>query len=250
MAPHASWARFLHHYEVQIFALLIALFICLVAYRATRRAQMIPGRLQNLVELTVSTLNDFITGVLGSEEHARRFVPFLGTLFIYILIMNLAGLIPGLDSPTSSINTTFALAITVFIYVQYVGLRSFGPLGYVHHMLGAPRDLTTWLLAPLMLPIHVLGELAKPISLSARLFGNIFGEDMLLVAFASIGVSTLAFAHLPFGVPWQVPFLFLALLTSTLQALVFTVLSTIYLLLMLPHDEHPHGEQAQPAHSH
>jgi F-type H+-transporting ATPase subunit a len=94
----------------------------------------------------------------------------------------------------------------------------------------------------------VLGELAKPISLSCRLFGNVFGEDMLLVAFASLGVTTLSFTHLPFGLPLQLPFLFLALLTSTLQALVFTVLSTIYFLLMLPHDDHGHEGEAQPAH--
>jgi F-type H+-transporting ATPase subunit a len=118
-------------------------------------------------------------------------------------------------------------------------------------MLGSPRDLTGWLLAPLMLPIHLLGELAKPISLSCRLFGNIFGEDMLLVAFVSLGITSLAFTHLPFGLPLQLPFLLLALLTSTLQAAVFMVLSTIYFLLMLPHEHHeahPHEAEVQHAH--
>jgi F-type H+-transporting ATPase subunit a len=95
-----------------------------------------------------------------------------------------------------------------------------------------------------------MGELAKPISLSCRLFGNIFGEDMLLVAFATLGVTTLAFTHLPFGLPLQLPFMFLALLTSTLQALVFTVLSTIYFLLMLPHGEHEHEHEAEAVHAH
>jgi F-type H+-transporting ATPase subunit a len=141
-----------------------------------------------------------------------------------------------------------ALALTVFVYVQYTGFKELGPLGWADHMLGSPRDLTGWLLAPIMLPIHVLGELAKPISLSCRLFGNIFGEDMLLVAFASLGVTTLSFTHLPFGLPLQVPFLALALLGSTLQALVFTVLSTIYFLLMLPHEDHGHEGEAHHAH--
>src|SRR5205814_9773935 len=152
----------------------------------------------------------------------------------------------------STLNVTFALGITVFVYVQYIGIRELGAVGYVDHMLGQPRDATGWLLAPLMLPIHLLGELAKPISLSCRLFGNIFGEDMLLVAFVSLGVTSLSFAHLPFGLPLQLPFLFLALLTSTLQAAVFMVLSTIYVLLMLPHDshdEHPHEGDVQHAHS-
>ena len=101
---------------------------------------------------------------------------------------------------------------------------------------------------PLLLPIHVLGELAKPISLSCRLFGNIFGEDMLLVAFVTLGIASVSFLHLPIGLPLQLPFLLLALLTSTLQAAVFMVLSTIYFLLMLPHDDHGHEEAHSPAH--
>lgn len=250
--PDAAWAHFLHRWEAQIFSIAIALLLCFVAWRATRKPQMIPGGLQNLVEMLVGSLNDFIVGILG-PRHGPRFVPFLGSLFVYIWVMNLIGLVPGMDSPTSSLNTTFALGITVFLYAQWVGLRSFGPLGYIHHMLGSPRDAITWGLAPLMLPIHILGELAKPISLSARLFGNVFGEDMLLVAFTTIGVASVSFLHLPIGIPLQFPFLFLALLTGTLQALVFTVLSTIYLLLMLPHDEH-HAEEAhaahEPAHAH
>jgi F-type H+-transporting ATPase subunit a len=139
-----------------------------------------------------------------------------------------------------------ALAITVFLYAQWIGLRELGIVGFIDHLAGNPRSVTQWMLVPLMLPIHILGELAKPISLACRLFGNIFGEDMLLVAFVSLGVTCLSFAHLPFGLPLQLPFLFLALLTSTLQALVFTVLSTIYFLLMLPHADHGHDHEEVP----
>jgi len=198
----------------------------------------------------VEGLSSFIISILGPAQ-GPRFVPFLGTLFIYILAMNLFGLIPFMHSPTASLNVTVALALTVFVYVQFIGFKELGPLGWLDHMLGNPRNLTGWLLAPLMLPIHVLGELAKPISLSCRLFGNIFGEDMLLVAFASLGVTMLPFKHLPFGVPMHALFFPLALLGSVLQALVFTVLSSIYILLMLPHehhDEHGHEEGAQHAH--
>ena len=106
---------------------------------------------------------------------------------------------------------------------------------------------------PLTFPIHVIGELAKPVSLSCRLFGNIFGEDMLLVGFASLGIGLMGALHLgwlPFGLPIQFVFLFLALLTSVVQALVFSMLSTIYFLLMLPHDhDAAHAEGARhPAH--
>ena len=245
--PDAPWAHFLHEFEAVIFSLFVALLIILVAWLATRNAGLIPRPLQNVVEYLVETLNDFIVGILG-PKHGPRYVPFLGTLFIYILVMNLFGLIPGMDSPTSSLNVTVALALVVFIYAQSIGLRELGVLGYLDHLAGSPRTPISWGLVPLMLPIHIMGELAKPISLSCRLFGNVFGEDMLLVAFVTLGITTLAFFNSPVGLPLQLPFLFLALLTGTLQALVFTVLSTIYFLLMLPHDDHEHGEEAQHAH--
>jgi F-type H+-transporting ATPase subunit a len=257
--PDAPWSRFLHHYEVIIFSLFVALVLCVVAMIATRNPQMIPGPLQNGTEMVVEALYNFIVDILG-PKYGPKYVPFLGTLFVYILAMNLFGLIPFMDSPTSSLNVTVALALVVFIYSQYIGFRELGPLGWIDHMAGNPRSAIGWGLVPLMLPIHLMGELAKPISLACRLFGNIFGEDMLLVAFASLGITVMSFTHLPIGLPLQLPFLGLALLTSTLQALVFTVLSTIYFLLMLPHDDHGHegeahaqaGEQphAQPQHAH
>jgi F-type H+-transporting ATPase subunit a len=248
--PHAPWAHFLEHYEVLVFSLIVALVLLWVAFLASRNPQLVPSGLQNGVELVVEGLSDFIIGILG-PRNGPRFVPFLGTLFIYILSMNLFGLIPFMHSPTSSLNVTVALALTVFVYVQFIGFKELGPLGWLDHMLGSPRDLTGWLLAPLMLPIHVLGELAKPISLSCRLFGNIFGEDMLLVAFASLGVTMLPFKQLPFGIPMHALFFPLALLGSALQAMVFTVLSSIYILLMLPHESHDeHGHEADAQHAH
>ena len=91
------------------------------------------------------------------------------------------------------------------------------------------------------LPIHLIGELAKPLSLSLRLFGNITGEDVLLAVFVGLGVAAMSFIHVPVGIPLHLPFIFLALLVSLIQALVFTLLSTIYFLMMLPHHE---GESA------
>jgi F-type H+-transporting ATPase subunit a len=142
-----------------------------------------------------------------------------------------------MDSPTSSLNVTFALGIIVFVYAQWIGIRGLGPVGYVDHLLGSPRDLTGWLLAPLMLPIHVLGELAKPISLSCRLFGNIFGEDNVIEQLMGLGG----------WIPFQIPMLLLALFTSFLQAFIFTTLSTIYIASKVVHegghgDEHGHDE--------
>ena len=250
------WGDFIHHYEIILFSLFVALLLAFIAFLATRAPKMIPGPLQNVVEAVVQTVSNQIVDILG-PRYGPRYVPFLGSLFIYILAMNLFGIFPLMESPTSNLNVTLALALTVFVYVQFTAIRENGPLGYLDHLAGQPRTLVEWGLVPLLFPIHVLGELAKPVSLSCRLFGNIFGEDMLLVGFASLGIGALAamgLGALPFGLPIHFIFLFLALLTSVVQALVFAMLSTIYFLLMLPHDhahEHGHGhaeEAHQPAH--
>ncbi len=230
-----AFVEFLHHWENIIFSLLIVLIISIVAYLASRKSNLIPGKLQNFVEMAVETLDNFICGILGSR--GRRFTPFLGTLFVYILCMNFFGLVPGMKSPSSNLNTTVALAICVFFYVQYTGIRSFGLLGYLFHLAGEPKDAVGWAMVPLNLPIHIMEEFIKPLSLSMRLFGNIFGEDILIAVFVGLGVASLSFLHLPIGLPFQVPFIFLALLTGTIQALVFTLLSTIYFFLMMPHEE-------------
>jgi F-type H+-transporting ATPase subunit a len=245
--PHTRWAHALHRYEAVIFSTIVGLLLCLAGFAASRRAQLLPGPLQNAAEMLVEKLYEFVAGILG-PKHGARFFPLLGALFVYIFAMNLFGSVPLMDSPTANLSVTLALGITVFVYVQYVGVRSLGIVGFVHHLLGSPRDLTGWILAPLMLPIHVLGELAKPISLSCRLFGNIFGEDMLMVGFATLGIGMLSRLHVPFGLPMHAIFFPLSLLTSALQALVFTVLSTTYILLMLPHEDEGHEGDAHHAH--
>jgi len=230
------FAQFLHHWENVVFSLLIAVFLGVLSHLASRKSQVVPGGLQNFLEMVVEGLSNFVCGILGEE--GKSYVPFLGTLFIYIFCMNMFGLIPGMKSPSSSINTTAALAITVFIYVQYTGIRKLGILGYIDRFAGRPRDLVGIVLVPLMFPLHIITELAKPLSLSLRLFGNILGEDVLIAVFVGLGVSILAFLHLPLGIPIHFPFVFLAMLTGTVQALVFSVLSTIYFLMMFPHEEH------------
>lgn len=241
---------FLHHFEYVIFAMLVALILSLVTILATRNPTMIPSGMQNLVELGVETAQNFFVGILG-PKYGPPLVPFLGTLFLYIWAMNFFGTIPFMHSPTSNLNITVAMALTVFAYVQFIGFRELGFLGYFYHLMGSPKTAIDWGLVPLMLPVHVIGEIAKPISLSCRLFGNIFGEDMLLVGFATLGVMTLSGLHLPIGIPLQVPFMFLGVfITQPVQALVFTMLSTIYFLLMLPHDHgHGHGHEGEAHHS-
>jgi F-type H+-transporting ATPase subunit a len=143
-------------------------------------------------------------------------------------------------TPTAVVNTTLAMSLIVFVTVQVVGFRSHGPLGYLWHLAGEPRDVVGWCMAPLMLPLHVVGELAKPVSLALRLFGNMMGGESLLAVFMGLGVGLLAFTNLPVGIPLHLPFIFLELLTTLVQALVFTLLSTIYISLVLPHSEEAH----------
>jgi len=232
----ATVGKTLEMFQPTIFGLILTIAFAIVMRTATRNMTLVPGKLQNVVELIVGGLYDFLAAIVG--ERGKHLVPFLGTLFLYIWLMNFMGLVPFLMSPTSHFRMTVALAITVFLYVQWTGVKQNGIGGFIHHLCGSPRDAIGWSLTPLMLPLHIIGELARPLSLSLRLFGNVFGEDKLIAVFATLGAMALAFSHIPIGIPFQVPFVFLALLTGTIQALVFTLLSTIYFALALPHEEH------------
>src|SRR5579884_3436977 len=112
-------AEFLHHYENVIFSALIILVLIALARFAARKRELVPGKVQNLGEMVVEGLSNFFGGILGPQ--GKPYIPFLGTLFLYIFSMNVFGLIPGMKSPTSSINTTLALGLTVFVVVQYTG---------------------------------------------------------------------------------------------------------------------------------
>lgn len=228
--------EFLMEWVNLVFAFLVAIFFVIVSVRVYAKREMIPGPLQNFIEWLVEGMYNFLESILG--HHARKYTPFLGTLFFYILMMNFMGLIPFGHSPSTSINITASMAICVFLYAQYTGITRLGIVGYLDHLAGQPRDVISWCLVPLMLPMHIIGELAKPLSLALRLFGNITGEDVLVAAFVALGVAALGFLHSPIGLPFNIPFILLGLLLSTIQALVFTLLSSIYILMMLPHEEH------------
>jgi len=231
--------HYLKLFSPAIFGILIAIILAIVTHAATRSMTLVPGRLQNVAEVLFGGVSDFISELIG--EKGRQFVPFLGTLFIYIWVMNLSGLVPLMMAPTSRVEMTAALALLVFLYVQYTNLRMNGVRGALYHLAGEPKDAVGWAMVPLMLPLHVIGELAKPFSLAVRLFGNIVGEDTLVAVFVGLGVTVLyliPMPQLPLGLPIQIPFVFLGLLLSTIQALVFMLLATIYFSLVIPHDDH------------
>lgn len=227
--------HYLLYWEDIIYSLLIAGFLALIFHLGIRNHKYIPRGLQNFLELVVEKLRKLIKDVLGPEgdEH----VPFLGTLFIYILSMNLFGLIPFMKSPSSSLSVTLGMAIVVFFRVQYLNVKNMGLGGFLYHMAGEPKDLTGWLLVPLMLPIELITQISRPATLALRLFGNIMGEHILISAIALFSVGLIAIGEYRFGIPLQTPFMLFALLTSTMQALVFTLLSTVYILLSSPHGE-------------
>ncbi len=231
--PLVAW---LHHWENIVFASLVAIVLCAIAWRFARRPADMPGGGQNVLELLVEGIDNFVQSILGS--HGRRHTPFIGTLFLYIWFMNLSALVPGLKSSTSSLNTTVGLAVIVFLYVQWVGIQAHGILTYLDHFAGSPRDIVGWLLVPLMLPLHVLGEFIKPVSLSLRLGFNVFAEDVLMAGLVGLGLTVGFAIHLPIGLPLQVLVIPLILIFSTVQALVFSLLTTVYIALMSPSQEH------------
>lgn len=209
----------------------VALILVVLSVLATRKLNVRePSRKQNLVELVVSSLNNFVIGIIGPE--GQKFTPFIGTLFIYILAMNLIGLVPGLHSPTGNLSFTLALAILAFVMYNYYGIRKVGPLKYLKHLAGEPL----WL-APLMFPIHLIGEIARPISLSIRLYGNVFGKEIVLVVFAGM---TLVVVPYLLAIPTQFPMLVFAVFISFVQALVFSLLTTIYIAIAISDEEHGH----------
>ena len=199
-----------------------------------------PSRKQMLAEIVIGYLYDLFQQIIGPT--ARRYTPFLGSLFLFILLNNLFGLIPLGHASTSAFNTTtFALGMITFFFVQTVALKENGLLGYLHHMAGSPKTGMDWGFSLLLFPLHLLGELIKPVSLALRLFGNIFGEEALVATMVGLGILiTHAFvdSSLMPGIPLQFPFYFLGLLSSTIQALVFTLLATVYIALWLPHGDH------------
>jgi F-type H+-transporting ATPase subunit a len=235
--------RFLLTYERQVFSLLMVLVVSLVVVRLSRRLEQRPGIFQNAVEMIVESFDGFVRIFLG-EKHCRRFLPYLGTLFLFILLNNWMGLVPFFTGATSFWGTTGALAIMTFLLVQFVAMTELGPAKYFHHMCGEPTNIGMWIIGVVMIfPIHVVGELAKPLSLALRLFGNILGEHLLLGAFMGFGVAIMTMIGLGWLpiLPLHLPFLFLALLMSTIQALIFMLLSMVYIQLVLPHEEeHAH----------
>lgn len=226
--PANPFLKFIYLWEHVSYSLVIVLVLGALAYFACRKNSLIPGRLQGAFEVLAGGLDDFVCGIMGNK--GRRYTPFIGTLFIYILFMNLSGLIPFMKASTASWSTTLALALCVFFYVQYTAIRELGFLGYLDHLAGKPRGVLAFtVIMPLfMFFLHIVTELIRPLSLSLRLRGNIWGDEVLLGLLSSFGIK---------GLPLLFFNMLMATLTAIVQAVVFCLLTTIYFALVLNHDE-------------
>ena len=235
---HRFFDQSLLHWENIILSVLIGGVLALLFILGTRKPKLIPGRLQNFLELAVESFRNGVLSILGPD--GERHIPFLGTLFFYILFMNIAGLFPLMKAPSSSINVTVGLALCVFVYVQYFNIKHMGFLGFLYHLAGAPKGALSWGMSLIMFPLELLTQLTRPVTLSMRLFGNVMGEEVLIATFAVMGIGAIAWLNLPIGLPIQLPFMLFGLFTGFLQAFIFTLLSTIYILLSTPGDGSHH----------
>lgn len=212
-----------HHFIVAFYTILCAIVTVVVAKMATRNMRVIPNGLQNLYEATMSGMLYMAKDVIG-EDKARKYFPLAGTIGFYVFYCNIIGIIPGFEAPTSSWDFTLVLALIVFFYYHFEGIRTQGVIRYCAHFMGPVK----WL-APLMFPIEIISHLSRIISLSFRLFGNIKGDDMFLLVMLML-------------VPWLVPIAPFAILTfmALLQAFVFMILTYVYLAGAVLADEEGH----------
>ncbi len=228
-------AHFLYVWENMIYSVIIGLILVLLTFLGTRRMTLVPrSRLQTLLELVVSGIDSFVCGILGPK--GRKYTPFIGTLFVYIICMNLFGLIPFMKSSTASWSTTMALALCVFVYLQYTAFKELGFFGYIYHLMGQPKGFLafTVVIPLLMFFLHLLGEFIKPITLSLRLRSNIWADDLLLAVLAGFGLK---------GIPLYLFNTFITIISSIVQAVVFTLLTTIYFAIVLEKNEDDQTEE-------
>jgi len=193
-----------------VFTWFFMLVLIVLSLIVTRSIKMVPGRLQNFLEVVIGGLKSLLVDTMG--EHGMRFFPLMATIAIFILTCNLGGIIPTFYSPTANLNTNLSMALTVFLLTHIVGVKIHGAK-YLKQFMGP-----VWWMAPLMIPVEIIGHLARPLSLTMRLFGNIFGEDLVLVVLLFL---------VPFLLP--IPMLVLMIFTSVLQAFVFTLLAMMYI---------------------
>ena len=213
--------------HVVMFLIVVVVAVVILAILRGKLSVESPTTRQQSFEVGVEAVRSLLQDLVG--PHGLKYFPVVATFATLILLSNLLGMLPDMVSPTASLNTTFALGLTSFLYYNYIGIRENGLGGHLKHFAGP-----VLFIAPLMFPIEIISNLARVLSLSLRLFGNIFGEEQVSGQIAGL-------------VPWIVPIFLLplSLLAATLQTFIFIVLSMIYLGEVSHHDHGGHGEHSE-----
>ena len=208
--------------DAAIMALLVlAIFAVFLPLAARRYDKERPGRVQNFLEMVVAGVRSLVSDIIGHGAE-KRYLNVIGGFAVFIFVANLFGLFFFLQPPTGSLSTTVALAVLSFLYFNFQGIKEHGIVGYLKHFMGP----VLWL-APLFFVIEIIGNFARILSLSLRLFMNIYGEHTATGIFAGL---------VPIVVPW--PLMALGLFTALLQAFIFATLSSVYISLATAHEEH------------
>jgi F-type H+-transporting ATPase subunit a len=209
--------HFAHNYPHVIYSWFVMAVLIIVGYLGAKTLTMVPGKLQNFWEVVLSGMEEFMVDITGDE--GRWFFPLIATIFLYIATCNLSGLIPGFFPPTASLNTTASCALTVVIFTHLIGLKYHGA-GYIKHFLGP-----IWWMAPIVFPIEVIGHLARIMSLSFRLFGNMMGHELVLAILFMLAGAFFA----------PMPIMAMGIFVAFVQAFVFFLLSIMYFAGAMEH---------------
>ncbi|MHC1744093.1 MAG: F0F1 ATP synthase subunit A [Syntrophobacteraceae bacterium] len=199
------------------YAWLVMIVLLVLAKLAVSTLEMVPKGGQNFFEMAITGIEEFMIGVTG--EHGRFVFPLIASLGFFILCSNYLGMIPGFFAPTANINTTAACALIVVIVTHAIGIKFHG-VAYIKHFMGP-----VWWLTPLIMPIELIGHGARVLSLSIRLFGNVFGEELVLAILFFLAGLYLA----------PLPMMFLGLFTGFIQAFIFCLLSMMYFAGAMEH---------------
>jgi len=209
--------HFAHAYPHVIYSWVVMIILIGFGALAAKGVRMIPTKGQNLFEVIISGIEDFMVDITGEE--GRWLLPIVATVFIYIFSCNLIGLLPGFLPPTANLNTTLSCALTVVIFTHIIGIKYHG-IRYIKHFMGP-----VWWMVPIILPIEIIGHLARVLSLAFRLFGNMMGHELVLAIL--FGLAGLFFAPLPI--------MALGIFVALVQAFVFFLLSIMYFTGAMEH---------------
>lgn len=251
-------------------ALLVLSLVLWASRKATKNMTLIPHKAQNMFEFVIEFLYGQVEGIVGAKQ-AKLAFPLLGTLFIYILVSNWFGLLPGVGTigwgestgllsikaahdpllrpPTADLNATIGLSVSAFLVWLFLTIKEIGIKGFIVHTFGPKGGLKGIMGVAVALvflfvgAIEIVSMMIRPVTLSIRLFGNIFAGENVLHTMSDLMSHTGWLGSFLGSVALPLPFYFMELLVGLLQAIVFTLLCTVYIQLSTTHDDHGHDEE-------